>query len=167
MLHCVMNVRFLDASTEHATAVAPGIFFYYVRRLPSIQALLRVRQEIDHAGKQRLLVYFQVMAPREVRALDLANEVHLAWVKLAEAAKRNADFGAIVVVQDGFAGAAIRAAVSTVLHVSRGSKPAKVFSAIEPAASWLEGALAGRPGAMSAADIIAAAHAVRARVEES
>lgn len=166
MLQCVMSVTFLDTSTEYATAVAPGIFFFYLRRLPTIQSLLRVRQELDAEGKRgRLLIYFQVMAPRQIRAPALSNDLQGAWVRLAEAAKRNAELGAIVVVQDGFTGAAIRAAVSTVLLLSRGSRPAKVFSNVDAAAKWLVESLSGRAGAPSEAEILAAVEIIRAKVE--
>lgn len=162
-----MSPTFLDTSSDHVTAVAHRIFFLAVRRVPTSGALLRVRLDIERAGKEGLLGYFQIMQPREGRPLQDGVDVQRAWVEIAAAAHRNAGVGAIVILQDGFAGAALRATVSTVLLLARGKKETRTFDGLEPASRWLAERLRAQTGAPREAEILAAARAVNTRVNDT
>lgn len=160
-----MAPAFADSAPDHTTAIAASSFFFYLRTLPTSTELNRVRHEIDLAGKKGILGYIQIMHPRQLRPLDITDEERRAWVALAESAKQSGDVGAIVIMQDGFSGAALRAAVSTVLLLSRGQKPIRVFDTVEPAMRWMAHLLRGKQGAPGEAELLAAAHAVMARLQ--
>jgi hypothetical protein len=67
------------------------------------------------------------------------------WVMLAEQAKLLARAGALVVPGEGFAAAALRAAISGVMLLARGRTPTRVVATVGEAASFLraQGALEG------------------------
>lgn len=65
---------------------------------------------------------------------------------------------AVTVLATGARGAAVRAAITGLYLLSRNPAPTKVFDAVEPATSWLEGE---NPGAVKRADILKVTEALR------
>jgi len=77
------------------------------------------------------------LALAEKGALRMSSEARHEAARITEAGKASTGAVALVIALEGFAGAAVRAAVTGVHILSRSKIPQKSFDQVAPAAHWL------------------------------
>jgi len=80
--------------------------------------------------------FMQIFEP-VARPPDVDSADRRAWIALAEQMKTIARAGSLVVLQTGFTGAALRAAISGIMLLAKGRSPTRIAATIEEGALFL------------------------------
>lgn len=147
----------MSPDTRCEWAVEHGVFLVFVRGQPKASDIEGVMRQIPSA--RGAVGYLQIFDAGTAFHEPSPDE-RRAWIALAEQAKRHLSAGALVVLREGFGGAALRAAISGIMLLAKGSAPSKVFGSAEEAARWLVERKACTGGAV---DVARAAAALAAR----
>jgi hypothetical protein len=140
----MLGLEVLKIGQDYAVGKAHGVLILHLARLlpaPSIAAAkTALASGMPAAG------YMQIFPPFD--AFPGASELERkSWSALATQMKTLTRVGALVVPQGGFAGAALRAAISGVLLLARGPGPTQVVPSLDDGARYLVREGAVTPGA--------------------
>jgi hypothetical protein len=158
-------VEVLEIGKEYAVGRAHGVLMLHVvERMPEASITSAAGRLL---GARSVRGYLQIL-PLLDAFPGLGDAEKKAWTALAQGLKGITVAGALVVPQRGFVGAAMRAAISGVLLVTRGRTPTKVFASLDEAARYLASERAVDDGVaaaliVQAAGALAAAHASHPR----
>lgn len=138
-------------SEDHVIASAEGTVVLVVRRPPPPRVVLSVERRLREAARGKAppaYLHIVLDVPTTGRVDD---EIRTAFIAAAKRSVNTLDSAGMVLMRDGFAGAAMRAMVSSALTVVRPSIPVRIFSQVAPAAQWLSTSAAQRGKARDAA----------------
>jgi hypothetical protein len=130
----VIGLSVLETGEGYAVGKAHGVLIF--RASPTLRAA-----GIDHvkgvlAGGAPARGYMQIFEPVD-RPPEVAADDRKAWIALAEQMKSIARAGALVVLQTGFPGAALRAAISGVMLLAKGRAPTRIAATVDEGAQFL------------------------------
>ena len=154
-------VEVLEIGKEYAVGRAHGVLM--------LQSFAQMPHASIASASARLLAAMPARGYLQIFPLldafpGLGEPEKKAWTALAQRIKAATVAGALVVPQRGFVGAAMRAAISGVLLLTRGRTPIKVFASLDDGARYLASERALDDGVASAKIVqavgaLAAAHA--------
>lgn len=124
-------------SPDHVLTNVDGTFVMVLRRPPPPLVVLAVERRLREATRAKVPpAYLHVVldVPTTGRVDD---QTRSAFIAAAKRTLNGLDAVGMVLMRDGFAGAAMRAMVSSALTVVRPGVPVRIFSEVEPAARWL------------------------------
>jgi hypothetical protein len=127
-------------SPDHVIATVERTIVLVLRRPPPPLIVLAVERRLRDAARAATPpAYLHVVldVPTTGRVEETTRSAFIA------AAKRTVnilDVVGMVLMRDGFAGAAMRAMVSSALTVVRPGVPVRIFSSVAPAAEWMSAA---------------------------
>lgn len=152
------ELQVIERAAGWASGKACGVLVLHASGNLSAQAIGAARAALLRGVPA--VGYLQVFPPLE-GAPAAAGREREAWSALAEQMKTHTRAGALVVLQGGFGGAALRAAISGVMLISRGRTPTRVFATLDEGARYLLSERAVDEGTR-VEDLVAAARALSA-----
>jgi hypothetical protein len=134
-------------SPDHVLATVEGTLVMVLRRPPPPLVVLVVERRIREAARtSKAPAYLHVVL--DVPTTGRVDEpTRTAFIAAAKRTVNVLDVVGMVLMRDGFAGAAMRAMVSSALTVVRPGVPVRIFSTVAPAAQWV--AASGAPRGVS------------------
>ena len=137
-------------SPDHVIANVEGTIVMVLRRPPPPLVVLAVERRLRDAARAKASpAYLHVVldVPTTGRVDD---QTRSAFIAAAKRTVNTLDVVGMVLMRDGFAGAAMRAMVSSALTVVRPGVPVRIFSEVAPATQWMSATSAQRGTARNA-----------------
>jgi len=102
------------------------------------EEIQRIGDRADAAGAQGRMGYLHMLAPNDAAREPLSDKARKAFVDLVRRQQDKLVAAAIVIVREGFLGAAMRGAMTAIVMAARSPVPIKLFGDPADATRWLE-----------------------------
>lgn len=151
-------------SPDHLVANVEGTIVMVLCRPPPPLVVLAVERRLRDAARAKASpAYLHVVL--DVPTTGRVDEhTRSAFIAAAKRTVNTLDVVGMVLMRDGFAGAAMRAMVSSALTVVRPGVPVRIFSEVGPATQWMAASSAQRGTARNADALTRAAEEMAAEL---
>jgi hypothetical protein len=132
------RARMEHLSSDHVLSNVDGTLIFVVRRPPTRDVLTALEGRIHAAARaqQAPLAYLHVVLDVPTTG-KVDEDTRSAFITGAKRSLHHFEGAAMVLMRDGFAGAAMRAMVTGALMVVRPSVPVRIFAKVEDGVQWL------------------------------
>jgi len=125
-------------SADHLYAVADGTVIVVLRRPPTSAVLNAVETRVRALARTRQTQVAYLHVVLDVPTTGRVDEdTRTAFIATARRTLPHIEGAAMVLLREGFAGAAMRAAVTGALMVLRPTVPVRIFSSVDDGTGWL------------------------------